>query len=52
MITSLGDGQIMRTDRDVAQPGEDSNKIRGKGTLGGMERRMERKTDVRAAVGI
>lgn len=27
MITSLGDGQVVRTDHDVALPGEDSNTI-------------------------
>ena len=49
MITSLGDGQIMRTDHDVALPGEDSNnKIRGERTLGERERKLE---VGRAAVG-
>lgn len=49
MITSLGGGQIMRTDRDAALPGGDSNNICGKRTLVESERKTEAE---RAAVGI
>lgn len=37
MITSLGDGQILKIDHDVALPGEDSNKISRRRMLGGRE---------------
>lgn len=37
VITSLGDGQILKIDHDVALPGEDSNKISRRRMLGGRE---------------